>query len=143
MGDLVSVLGLGRYPRGRKGYPLQYFGLENSMDCIVHGVAKSPIGLSDFHFHCQHADQMGFPFGTVVKNPPANAGDLSSIPGSGRSPGEGNGNPLQYFGLENSTDRGAIFQLILCNLYNFLSQLISYLLHLATNIRINYHQGDE
>ena len=34
-----------------KGYPLQYSGLENSMDCIVHGVAKSWTGLSDFHFH--------------------------------------------------------------------------------------------
>ena len=39
---------------------------------------------------------MGFLGGTVVKNPPANAGDMGSIPGSGRSPGDGNGNPLQY-----------------------------------------------
>ena len=37
----------------------------------------------------------------MVKNPPANAGDLGLIPGSGRSPGEGNGNPLQYSCLEN------------------------------------------
>ena len=37
-----------------------------------------------------------FPGGTVVKNPPANAGDAGSIPGSGRSSGEGNDNPLQY-----------------------------------------------
>ena len=43
----------------------------------------------------------GFPGGTVVKNPPANAGDRGSIPGSGRSPGRGNGNPLQYSCLEN------------------------------------------
>ena len=43
----------------------------------------------------------------MVKNPPANAGDTSSIPGWGRSPGEGNGNPLQYSCLENPTDRGA------------------------------------
>ena len=46
----------------------------------------------------------------VVKNPPAKAGnirDMGSIPGSRRSPGEGNGNPLQYSCLENSTDRGA------------------------------------
>ena len=46
----------------------------------------------------------------VIKNPPANAGDLrdvSSIPGSGRSPGEGNGNPLQDSCLENPMDRGA------------------------------------
>ena len=47
---------------------------------------------------------------TIVKNPPANAGDardVGSIPGSGRSPGEGNGNPLQYSCLENPMDRGA------------------------------------
>ena len=43
----------------------------------------------------------------MVENLPANAGDLSSIPGSGRSPGEGNGNPLQYSCLDNSVDRGA------------------------------------
>ena len=46
----------------------------------------------------------------LVKNPPANAGDgrdTVSIPGSGRSPGVGNGNPLQYSCLENSTSRGA------------------------------------
>ena len=46
----------------------------------------------------------------MVKNPPANAGDTEDpglIPGSGRSPGEGNGNPLQYSCLENPTDRGA------------------------------------
>ena len=46
----------------------------------------------------------------MVKNPPVNKGDegdVDSIPGSGRSPGEGNGNPLQYYCLENSMDRGA------------------------------------
>ena len=43
----------------------------------------------------------------MVKNLPANAGDAGSIPGSGRSPGEGNGNPLQYSCLENPMDRGA------------------------------------
>ena len=48
----------------------------------------------------------GFPGGAMVKNPPANAGDACLIPGSGRSPGGGNGNPLQYFTLENPTDRG-------------------------------------
>ena len=45
--------------------------------------------------------------GTVVKNPPADAGDVSSNPGSGSSPGRGNGNPHQYFCLENPMDRGA------------------------------------
>ena len=52
----------------------------------------------------------GFPGGSVVKNMPANAGgirDTGLIPGSGRSPGEGNGNPLQYSCLENPMDRGA------------------------------------
>ena len=52
--------------------------------------------------------EKGFPGGTVVKNLPANTGDaknVGSIPGSGRSPGVGNGNPLQYSCLENSKDR--------------------------------------
>ena len=49
----------------------------------------------------------GFPCGPVIKNPPANAGDTDSIPGSGRSLRGGNGNPLQYSCLENSMDRGA------------------------------------
>ena len=49
----------------------------------------------------------GFPGGSVVKNLPANAGDTALIPESGRSHGEGNGNLLQYFCLENPTDRGA------------------------------------
>ena len=43
----------------------------------------------------------------MVKNPSANAGDVGSIPGSGRSPGEGNGNPPQYSHLGNPMDRGA------------------------------------
>ena len=50
VGDLGSLHGLGRSPGEGKGYPLQYSGLENSMDCIVHGVAKSWTRLSDFHF---------------------------------------------------------------------------------------------
>ena len=50
---------------------------------------------------------LGFPGGSVVKNPPANIGDAGSIPGWGRSPGEGNGNPFQYSCLEHSMDRGS------------------------------------
>ena len=50
-GDLDSIPGLGRSPGEGKGYPLQYSGLENSMDSVVHGVAKSRTGPSDFHFH--------------------------------------------------------------------------------------------
>ena len=47
---LGSIAGLGRSPGEGKGYPLQYSGLENSMDCIVHGVTKSQTQLSNFHF---------------------------------------------------------------------------------------------
>jgi len=54
-----------------------------------------------------YSHHIGFPGGSVVRNPPANAGDMGSIPGSGRYPGEGNVNPLQYSYLENSMDRGA------------------------------------
>ena len=50
-GDMSFIPGLGRYPGEGKGYPLQYSGVENSMDCIVHGVSKSWTWLSDFHFH--------------------------------------------------------------------------------------------
>ena len=49
----------------------------------------------------------GFPGGSVVKNLPVNAGDVGLNPGWGKSPGEGNGNPLQYSSLGNSMDRGA------------------------------------
>ena len=90
-GDLGSIPGLGRSPEEGKGYSLQYSGLENSMDCTVHGVAKSQTRLSDFHFHCK-------------KKSVCNAGDLGSIPGLGRSRGEGKGYPLQYSGLEKSMD---------------------------------------
>ena len=50
--DLGLIPGLGRSPGEGKGYPLQYSGLENSTDCIVHAVAKSWARLSDFHFQC-------------------------------------------------------------------------------------------
>ena len=50
-GDTGLIPGLGRSPGEGNGYPLQYSGLENFMDCIVHGVAVSQTQLSDFHFH--------------------------------------------------------------------------------------------
>ena len=49
-GDLDLIPGLGRSPGEGNGYPLQYSGLDNPMDCTVHGVAKSQTQLSDFHF---------------------------------------------------------------------------------------------
>ena len=52
----------------------------------------------------QVIEWLGVPGGSMGKNPSGNAGDVGSIPGSGRSPGEGNGYPPQYSGLENSID---------------------------------------
>ena len=57
MGDLGSIPGLGRSPGDRNAYPLQYSDLENSLECIVHGVAKSWTQLSDFHFHFQNESE--------------------------------------------------------------------------------------
>ena len=51
-GDLGLIPRLGRSPGEGNGYPLYYSGLENSIDCIVHGVAKSRTQLSNFHVHC-------------------------------------------------------------------------------------------
>ena len=69
-GDLGLILGLGRSPGEGKGYPFQCSGLENSMDCIVHGVTKNRTGLSNFHFHF-----LGFPDSLVGKESACNAGD--------------------------------------------------------------------
>ena len=54
-----------------------------------------------------HTLHVGFPGGSVVKNLLANAGNMGSVPASGRSPGEGNGNPFQYYCLGNPIDRQA------------------------------------
>ena len=73
---------VGKIPWEGKGYPLQYSGLKNWMDSIVHGVAKSRTQLNDFHFHFQM--KMGFSGGPVVKDPSSNAGDvkyMGLIPG--------------------------------------------------------------
>ena len=71
---------------------------------------EEPGGLLSMGSQRVRHDLVMSPGGTVVKNPPASTGDprdLSSIPGLGRSPGEGNGYPLQYSCLENAMDRGA------------------------------------
>ena len=94
MGDLGSVPGLQRPPGEGKGCRLQYSGLENSMDCVVHGVTKSQTRLSDFQFQVA----------LVVKNWPADAGDTRDtlVQSLGQQdPLEENGNPLQYSCLEN------------------------------------------
>ena len=106
--DAGSIPELGNSPGIGNGNPLQYSCLGNSMDrgawrAAVHGATKSQTQWSDFHFHF-------FPGDPRLKNPPANAGDTrdaGSIHGSGRSPGGGHGNALQYSCLENPMDRGA------------------------------------
>ena len=102
---------MGTFPGEGKGRPLQYSGLENFMDCIVHGVAKSRTRLSDLHVMSHYVwALLGFTGGASGKEPAANAGDtrdVDLIPGLGRSSGEGLGNPLQYSCLENPMDRGA------------------------------------
>ena len=87
---------------------------------------------------------MGFPGGSEVKASASNAGDLGLIPGSGRSPGEGNGNPLQYSFLGNPMDRGA-WQAIVhrvaksqTRLSDFASSLL-YVLYVQYILRIEMH----
>ena len=112
-----SVPGLGRFPGGGQGNPLQYSCLENLMDrgagwAPVHGVAQGQTQLKLSLHACYVWEDalLSLWVVLVIKNPPANTGhlgDTGSIPGSGRSPGEGNGNPLQYSCLENPMDKGA------------------------------------
>ena len=99
-GDLGSIPGLGRSPGEGNGNPFQYSCLENAMDggawwATVHGVAKSQTRLSDL---TNFLYQLDFPCGSAGKESAHNAGDLGSVPGLGRSPGEGKGYPLQYSG---------------------------------------------
>ena len=70
-GDLGSIPRLGRSPGGGKGYPLQHSGLENSVDCIVHGVSKSWTRLSDFHSLTHSWHIQASLIAQLVQNPPA------------------------------------------------------------------------
>ena len=95
------IPGLGTSPGVGNGNPLQYSYLENFMGrgawwAIVHGVTHD----GALHMYILYTGD------SVVKNPAANAGNVGSIPGSERSPGEGNGNPFQYYCWENLMDRG-------------------------------------
>ena len=85
------------------GNPLQCSCLENPRDggawwAAVYGFAQSRTRLKRLSSSSSKR-KTGFPGDSAVKNPPANAVDVGSIPGSGRSPGEGNSNPLQYSGI--------------------------------------------
>ena len=113
------ISGSGRSPGEGNGKPLQYSCLEIPMDreawqATVHGISTvRHVLAASFRFNRQQLIsswifiQWGFPGGSEVKASACNAGDLGSILGSGRSPGEGNGNPLQYSCLENPMDGGA------------------------------------
>ena len=107
VGDRGSIPGPGRSPGEGNGSPLQYSCLGNPMDrgawqAIIHGVAKSQTRLSDFTYGINQQV-----CNSVGKDSACSAEDLGSIPGLGRCPGEGNGNPFQYHCLENLMDRGA------------------------------------
>ena len=94
------------------GNPLQCFCLENPRDggawwAAVCGVAQSRTRLKQLSSSSSYAS-LSFPGGSEVKIPPANAGDMSSIPESGQSPGGGHGKPAQYSGLENPMDQRSL-----------------------------------
>ena len=106
VGDLGPIPGLGRSPGEGNSYPLQYSCLENSMDraawqATVHGATSSQTRPSKFHV------SLGFSGASNGKESACSMEKLCSVPGSGRSLGEGNGNPLQYSCLENPMDGGA------------------------------------
>ena len=71
VGDLGSMPGLGRSPGEGKGYPVQYSGLENSMDCIIHGVTKSQTRLSD---SLTHSLTHGIPESRAIHHGPVQNG---------------------------------------------------------------------
>ena len=114
VGDLGLIPGLRRSPGRGPGNPLQYSCLENphgrSLVCY-HPWGHKKSDTTEWLSIAQHIQYLqASQVALVVKNPPANSGDIrdvDSIPGSGRSPGEGHGNPLQYSCLGNPMDRGA------------------------------------
>ena len=111
VGDLGSIPGLGRCPGEGNGTPLQYFWASLVAQLVKNlpAMQETPVqflGQED----PQEKDRLptlvflGFPCGLAGKESACKVGDLDSIPGLGRSPGEGKGYPLQYSGPENSMD---------------------------------------
>ena len=95
-----------KIPWRRERYPLQYSDLENSMDCIVHGVRKSQTRLGNFHFQKFILWSQSL-VAEKVKNLSAMKETWVRSLSQEDSLEKGNGNPLQYSGLENRMDRGA------------------------------------
>ena len=115
--DAGWIPGLGKYPGAGNGNPLQCSCLENPMDrkawwTTVQGVTMSQTQLNNSHTHIHTHTLIIFPGGSAGKESACNAGDPGLIPGLGRSPGAGNGNPLQYSCLENPMDRGARWAIV-------------------------------
>ena len=111
VGELGLIPGLRRSLGGRHSNPLQHSWLKNP-NGQRSLAGYSPRGrkesdMTEWLSTAQHRTTLVFPGGSDGKDSAWNEGDLGSIPGSGRSPGEGNGNPLQYSCLENPMDRGA------------------------------------
>ena len=108
------------WPSYFKLYPLvsltslSYFTFYNSYSNLTHTICL-PICFCHLRYNvnfmrkglCLFGPTRDFPGDSVVRNPPANAGDVGSIPRLGRSPGEGNGNPFHYSCLWNPMDEGA------------------------------------
>ena len=108
-GDSGSIPGSGRSPGVENGYLLQCSCRGNPMDrenwwATVHEFVRVRHDRLKLTFPF-----IGFPGGSDGKESACHAGSLDSIPGLGRSPGEGNGNPLQYSCLENPMDKGALW----------------------------------
>ena len=80
---------------------------------------------------------MGFPHGSDGKESACNVGDMGLVPGSGRFPGEGNGNPLQYSYLENSVDKGA-WQATVHRFTKSWTQLSNQHFHILYKAKYNY-----
>ena len=119
--DMGSIPGSWRAPGGGHGNPLKHSCLKNTVDrgawrAIVHRVTKSQTRPKQLSTHSRWCAKLwnwgiyqhcrGFPSVSVGKESACSAGDPGLIPGWGRSPGEGHGNPFQYSCLENSMDRG-------------------------------------
>ena len=107
--DTGSIPGSGRSLGGGHGNPLQYSCQQNHMDrgawwATVHSVTKSQTWLK---WLSKYIRIIGLPRWLNGKESACNAGDVGSVPGLRRSPREGNGNPVQYFCLGKSIDRGA------------------------------------
>ena len=99
------------------GNPLQYSCLKNPLDggawwAAIYGVAQSRTRLKRLSSSSSSSLLYGFSWWLRSKESAYNAGDFSLIPGSGRSPGEGNGSPLQCSCLGNSMDRGSWWAIV-------------------------------